>query len=78
MMKQFEHGILGASVREVCELRWVLLEAGSCEKSKQDTLEGGGSGGDGAEAVLYFWGKFKDAFRRRGTWQVPKTIEKAS
>ena len=33
MTKQCQYGILGASVCGVCELHWVLLEAGSCVKS---------------------------------------------
>ena len=33
MMKQCQYGIFGASVRGVCELHWVLLEAGSFKKS---------------------------------------------
>ena len=62
MMKQCQYGILSASVRGVCELHWILLEAGSCEKYTQNqslhTLERDGSEGDRAEVILYFWGRF--------------------
>ena len=62
MMKQCQYGILSASVRGVCELHWVLLKAGSCEKSTQNqslhTLHRDGSEGDRAEVILYFCRRF--------------------